>query len=164
MCVCTDRWHLYLNLIQICILFHRGIWSSKKTLQSSEQYSSKTPFFVPVPRPPSSSQQPKNRGDADRPSAWLPMETIKACLPIPPQRSALETVQLREALINIFPDDEQRQKIDQILADHPFMRDLNALSAMVLDWTLYGGFIITTDLTKFEYQCEEKVTLWIFRT
>ncbi|XP_065704396.1 NEDD4-binding protein 1 isoform X1 [Patagioenas fasciata] len=112
----------------------RGFWSSKKTLQSSEQYSSESPFFVPVPKPPSSSQQPKNWGDADRPSAWLPMETnIKACLAIPPQRSASETVQLREALINIFPDDEQRQKIDQILADHPFMRDLNALSAMVLD-------------------------------
>lgn len=58
---------------------------------------------------------------------------MKACLAIPPQRSASETVQLREALRKIFPDYEQRQKIDQILADHPFMRDLNALSAMVLD-------------------------------
>uniref|UniRef100_A0A8C9FI57 NEDD4-binding protein 1 n=1 Tax=Pavo cristatus TaxID=9049 RepID=A0A8C9FI57_PAVCR len=49
------------------------------------------------------------------------------------RESASETVRLREALIKIFPDYEQRQKIDKILADHPFMRDLNALSAMVLD-------------------------------
>ncbi|NXL02156.1 N4BP1 protein, partial [Mesembrinibis cayennensis] len=108
--------------------------SAQKALQSSGQHSSETPFFVPVPKPTSSSRQSKNRVHGDRSSTWLPLETnIQACLPIPPQRSASETVQLREALIKIFPDYEQRQKIDQILADHPFMRDLNALSAMVLD-------------------------------
>lgn len=70
----------------------------------------------------------------DRSPPWLPWEqNTEPCPPIPPQRSASETVQLREALIKIFPDYDQRQKIDQILADHPFMRDLNALSAMVLD-------------------------------
>ncbi|XP_074896289.1 NEDD4-binding protein 1 isoform X1 [Buteo buteo] len=112
----------------------RDFWSAQKALQSSGQYSSETPFFVPVPKPTSSSRQPKNRVHGDRSSTWLPLETnIQACLAIPPQRSASETVQLREALIKIFPDYEQRQKIDQILADHPFMRDLNALSAMVLD-------------------------------
>ncbi|NXK17190.1 N4BP1 protein, partial [Arenaria interpres] len=112
----------------------RDFWSSQKALQSSGQYSSETPFFTPVPKPVSNSQQPKNRVHGDRSSPWLPLETnIQACLAIPPQRSASETVQLREALIKIFPDYEQRQKIDQILADHPFMRDLNALSAMVLD-------------------------------
>ncbi|XP_068267618.1 NEDD4-binding protein 1 [Nyctibius grandis] len=112
----------------------RDFRSAQKALQSSGQYSSETPFFMPVPKPTSSSQQPKNRVHGDRSSTWLPQETdIQACLAIPPQRSASETVQLREALIKIFPDYEQRQKIDQILADHPFMRDLNALSAMVLD-------------------------------
>ncbi|KFP15249.1 NEDD4-binding protein 1, partial [Egretta garzetta] len=112
----------------------RDFRSAQKTLQSSGQYSSETPFFVPVPKPASSSRQPKNKVHGDRSSTWLPLETnIQACLAIPPQRSASETVQLREALIKIFPDYEQRQKIDQILADHPFMRDLNALSAMVLD-------------------------------
>ncbi|NXW23340.1 N4BP1 protein, partial [Circaetus pectoralis] len=112
----------------------RDFWSAQKALQSSGQYSSETPFFVPVPKPTSSSRQPKNRVHGDRSSTWLPLETnIQACLAIPPQRSASETVQLREALLKIFPDYEQRQKIDQILADHPFMRDLNALSAMVLD-------------------------------
>ncbi|XP_075571194.1 NEDD4-binding protein 1 [Pelecanus crispus] len=112
----------------------RGFRSAQKALQTSGQYSSEPPFFVPVPRPTSSSRQPKNRVHGDRSSTRLPLETnIQACLAIPPQRSASETVQLREALIKIFPDYEQRQKIDQILADHPFMRDLNALSAMVLD-------------------------------
>ncbi|KFQ78112.1 NEDD4-binding protein 1, partial [Phaethon lepturus] len=109
----------------------RDFRSAQKALQSSGQYSSETPFFMPVPKPTSSSRQPKNRVHGDHSSTWLPLETnIQA---IPPQRSASETVQLREALIKIFPDFEQRQKIDQILADHPFMRDLNALSAMVLD-------------------------------
>ncbi|NXJ62862.1 N4BP1 protein, partial [Rostratula benghalensis] len=112
----------------------RDFWLAQKALQSSGQYSSGIPFFTPVPRPTSSGQQPKDRVHSDRSSTWLPLETnIQACLTIPPQRSASETVQLREALIKIFPDYEQRQKIDQILADHPFMRDLNALSAMVLD-------------------------------
>ncbi|XP_048814316.1 NEDD4-binding protein 1 isoform X2 [Lagopus muta] len=112
----------------------RTFLSAQKALQSREQYSSETPLFVHVPNPTSSSQQPKNRAQGDRSAAWLPLDTnMKACLSIPPQRSASETVRLREALIKIFPDYEQRQKIDKILADHPFMRDLNALSAMVLD-------------------------------
>ncbi|NXN43400.1 N4BP1 protein, partial [Rhinoptilus africanus] len=112
----------------------RDFRSAQKALQSSGQYYSEMPFCMPVPKPTSSSQQPKNRVYGDCSSTWLPLETdIQACLATPPQRSASETVQLREALIKIFPDYEQRQKIDQILADHPFMRDLNALSAMVLD-------------------------------
>uniref|UniRef100_A0A8C8A4T3 NEDD4-binding protein 1 n=1 Tax=Otus sunia TaxID=257818 RepID=A0A8C8A4T3_9STRI len=106
----------------------RDFRSAQKAVQSSGQYSSETP------KPTSSSRQPKNKVPGDHSSTWLPPEgNIQACLASPPQRSATETVQLREALIKIFPDYEQRQKIDQILADHPFMRDLNALSAMVLD-------------------------------
>ncbi|KFQ32918.1 NEDD4-binding protein 1, partial [Merops nubicus] len=112
----------------------REFQSAQKAFQSSGQYSSETPFVVPVPKPTSNSQQPQNRVHGDHASTWLPPETnIQACLASPPQRSASETVQLKAALIKIFPDYEQRQKIDQILADHPFMRDLNALSAMVLD-------------------------------
>ncbi|NWH89862.1 N4BP1 protein, partial [Aegithalos caudatus] len=111
----------------------RDSWSTQKGFQSSGQYSSETPFFLPEVS--SSGQQPGGRvHDDDRSSPWLPWEEItEPCPAIPPQRSASETVQLREALIRIFPDYDQRQKIDQILADHPFMRDLNALSAMVLD-------------------------------
>ncbi|KAJ7419494.1 NEDD4-binding protein 1 [Willisornis vidua] len=106
----------------------RDFWSAQQTFQSSGQCFPETPFFTP--RAPSSSQQPEGRAHDDHSSQWLPMEEKQA---YPPQRSASETVQLREALIKIFPDYDQRQKIDQILAAHPFMRDLNALSAMVLD-------------------------------
>lgn len=78
-----------------------------------------------------------NQVHGSPPSAWLPLppnlSNIQTGLTIPPQRSATETAQLREALIKIFPDSEQRQKIVRILSEHPFMRDLNALSAMVLD-------------------------------
>lgn len=133
---------LYLNLTKTLILFHRDFLSAQRALQNSGQYSPETPFFVQVPKPTSSSRQPKNRAHSDCSSTWLPLETnMNACLAIPPQRSASETVQLREALRKIFPDYEQRQKIDQILADHPFMRDLNALSAMVLDWIPCRVFI-----------------------
>ncbi|NXX45760.1 N4BP1 protein, partial [Tricholaema leucomelas] len=113
---------------------YRGFQSAYNAFQSSGEYSSETPFFEPGLNRTSSSRQPQNRVHGDHTSTWLPLETnVNSCLADPPQRSASETVQLREALIKIFPDYEQRQKIDQILADHPFMRDLNALSAMVLD-------------------------------
>ncbi|NXJ73152.1 N4BP1 protein, partial [Trogon melanurus] len=114
--------------------YYRDFQSAHEAFQSSGRYSPETPFFLPVPKPTSSSRHPRNRVHGDHASTWLPLETnMQACPANPPQRSASETVQLREALIKIFPDHEQRQKIDLILADHPFMRDLNALSAMVLD-------------------------------
>ncbi|ELK15362.1 NEDD4-binding protein 1 [Pteropus alecto] len=73
-------------------------------------------FRGPGPQAAGSSHQPPARG-----------------LPAPAQRSCAETSELREALLKIFPDSEQRLKIDQILVAHPYMKDLNALSAMVLD-------------------------------
>ncbi|XP_034282353.1 NEDD4-binding protein 1 isoform X1 [Pantherophis guttatus] len=51
----------------------------------------------------------------------------------PSPRSATETTHLKEALKKIFPTSEQREKIEEILAQHPHMRDMNALSALVLD-------------------------------
>ncbi|XP_056357005.1 NEDD4-binding protein 1 isoform X2 [Oenanthe melanoleuca] len=109
------------------VIQKRDPWSKQKALQSSE-----TPFFLPEVS--SSSRQPGGRVHDDRSSPWLPREENTEPYPAtPPQRSASETVQLREALVKIFPGYDQRQKIDQILANHPFMRDLNALSAMVLD-------------------------------
>ncbi|NXQ43708.1 N4BP1 protein, partial [Catharus fuscescens] len=112
--------------------YSRDSWSKQEALQSSGQYSSETPYFLP--KVSSSSRQPGGRVHDDRSSPWLPWQENTEPFPaIPPQRSASETVQLREALIKIFPGHDQRQKIDQILANHPFMRDLNALSAMVLD-------------------------------
>ncbi|NXY19924.1 N4BP1 protein, partial [Atrichornis clamosus] len=109
----------------------RDVLSAQRVLQSSGQYSSET--ALSIPEASTSSRQP-GRAHDDHSPAWLLLEENReACPAIPAQRSASETVQLREALIKIFPDYDQRQKIDQILANHPFMRDLNALSAMVLD-------------------------------
>uniref|UniRef100_A0A2D4P3Q0 N4BP1 C-terminal UBA domain-containing protein n=1 Tax=Micrurus surinamensis TaxID=129470 RepID=A0A2D4P3Q0_MICSU len=53
--------------------------------------------------------------------------------PLPSPRSATETAHLKEALKKIFPTSEQEEKIEEILAQHPHMRDMNALSALVLD-------------------------------
>lgn len=51
----------------------------------------------------------------------------------PPQRSSSETTELKRKLYDIFPD--QKQRIDRILNDNPYMRDLNALSGLLLGWT-----------------------------
>ncbi|XP_034032859.1 NEDD4-binding protein 1 isoform X2 [Thalassophryne amazonica] len=48
----------------------------------------------------------------------------------PPQRSPGETSELKTKLYDIFPD--QKQRIDRILNDNPYMRDLNALSGLLL--------------------------------
>ncbi|XP_068168632.1 NEDD4-binding protein 1 isoform X2 [Antennarius striatus] len=48
----------------------------------------------------------------------------------PPQRSPGETSELKRQLYDIFPD--QKQRIDRILSDNPYMRDLNALSGLLL--------------------------------
>ncbi|XP_027723920.1 NEDD4-binding protein 1 [Vombatus ursinus] len=94
-------------------------------------------------RVPSTSRQPTPPIQGVLPSNWIPQQpnlpilqnlaNIQPSLTVPPQRSPAETKQLREALLKIFPESEQRMKIDQILTAHPYMRDLNALSAMILD-------------------------------
>uniref|UniRef100_A0A8C2V452 NEDD4-binding protein 1 n=2 Tax=Chinchilla lanigera TaxID=34839 RepID=A0A8C2V452_CHILA len=91
---------------------------------------------VPGAQPASASHQPLARTQGASPGPWLPLQPrlpLLASLPLPAQRSPAETSELREALLKIFPDSEQRLKIDQILVAHPYMKDLNALSAMVLD-------------------------------
>ncbi|XP_049559641.1 NEDD4-binding protein 1 isoform X4 [Orcinus orca] len=100
-------------------------------------------FRVPGTQAASTGHQPPARIQGTPPSHWLPQQprfpllpnlpNIQQNLPMPAQRSSAETNELREALLKIFPDSEQRLKIDQILAAHPYMKDLNALSAMVLD-------------------------------
>ncbi|XP_040838676.1 NEDD4-binding protein 1 isoform X1 [Ochotona curzoniae] len=100
-------------------------------------------FRGPGTQATSSSHQPPARSQGTPPSHWLPQQSsfplmpnlpsIAQSLPLPAQRSSAETNELREALLKIFPDSEQRLKIDQILVAHPYMKDLNALSAMVLD-------------------------------
>ncbi|XP_006882566.1 PREDICTED: NEDD4-binding protein 1-like [Elephantulus edwardii] len=97
-------------------------------------------FRVPGAQAVNTSHQPPARIQGAPPSHWLPQQphfpllpNIQQNLPGPAQRSSAETSELREALLKIFPDSEQKLKIDQILAAHPYMKDLNALSAMVLD-------------------------------
>ncbi|XP_029687977.1 NEDD4-binding protein 1 [Takifugu rubripes] len=72
----------------------------------------------PLPRGcPSMSGPPPRRSPSPSPSP-------------PPQRSAAETSELKRKLYDIFPD--QKQRIDRILNDNPYMRDLNALSGLLL--------------------------------
>uniref|UniRef100_A0A673VE89 NEDD4-binding protein 1 n=1 Tax=Suricata suricatta TaxID=37032 RepID=A0A673VE89_SURSU len=100
-------------------------------------------FRVPGAQAASASHQPPARIQGTPPSHWLPpqprfpalsnLPSLQQNVPMPAQRSPAETSELREALLKIFPDSDQRLKIDQILVAHPYMKDLNALSAMVLD-------------------------------
>lgn len=100
-------------------------------------------FRGPGAQAASTSHQPPARVQGPPPSPWLPQQPrfplvpslpgIPQNVPLPAQRSSAETSELREALLKIFPGSEQRLKIDQILVAHPYMKDLNALSAMVLD-------------------------------
>ncbi|XP_061449948.1 NEDD4-binding protein 1 [Rhineura floridana] len=82
----------------------------------------------------SSGQLPKSPLPGLVPALTMfpPAPQANSALP-PHPRSAAETIRLKEALKKIFPTSEQREKIEEILAQHPHMRDLNALSAMVLD-------------------------------
>lgn len=99
-------------------------------------------FRSPNNQGANSSHQPPPRIQASS-SPWLPQQphftplatlpNMQQNLPMPAQRSSAETSELREALLKIFPDSEQKLKIDQILVAHPYMKDLNALSALVLD-------------------------------
>ncbi|XP_066100285.1 NEDD4-binding protein 1 isoform X1 [Saccopteryx bilineata] len=97
-------------------------------------------FRGPGAQAASTGHQPPARGQGPPPSHWLPPQPrfplvsgLPQSMPMPAQRSLAETSELRQALLKIFPDSEQRLKIDQILGAHPYMKDLNALSAMVLD-------------------------------
>lgn len=65
------------------------------------------------------------------PPEWHPPRRSPSPSPAPPpQRSAGETSELKKKLYDIFPD--QKQRIDRILNDNPYMRDLNALSGLLL--------------------------------
>ncbi|XP_039858156.1 LOW QUALITY PROTEIN: NEDD4-binding protein 1 [Simochromis diagramma] len=65
------------------------------------------------------------------PPEWHPPRRSPSPSPSPPpQRSPGETSELKRKLYDIFPD--QKQRIDRILSDNPYMRDLNALSGLLL--------------------------------
>nr|XP_060643896.1 NEDD4-binding protein 1 [Anolis sagrei ordinatus] len=87
-----------------------------------------TPHFVMQPE--SSSRSTESR----LPGLGPPFHKFPHASTLPPHpRSATETTHLKEALWKIFPTSEQKEKIEKILAQHPHMRDMNALSALVLD-------------------------------
>lgn len=100
-------------------------------------------FRSPNTQVVNTSHQPPSRNQGASSSSWLPQQphftplvtlpSIQQNILLPAQRSSAETSELREALLKIFPDSEQKLKIDQILVAHPYMKDLNALSALVLD-------------------------------
>lgn len=100
-------------------------------------------FRSPNTQVANTSHQPPSRNQGASSGPWLPQQphftplatvpSIQQNLLIPAQRSPAETSELRAALLKIFPDSEQKLKIDQILVAHPYMKDLNALSALVLD-------------------------------
>ncbi|XP_061773062.1 NEDD4-binding protein 1 isoform X2 [Nerophis ophidion] len=77
-----------------------------------------------APQPPSSLMPHPGRRNASSSSSPSPSPSP------PPQRSAGETSELRRQLCDIFPD--QQQQIDRILSENPYMRDLNALSGLLL--------------------------------
>ncbi|KAH0619620.1 hypothetical protein JD844_000398 [Phrynosoma platyrhinos] len=85
-------------------------------------------------QPESSGHSPKNPlpGLVTSLPKFPPAPPANSALP-PHPRSTTETIHLKEALRKIFPTSEQKEKIEEILAQHPHMRDMNALSAMVLD-------------------------------
>uniref|UniRef100_A0A4W4G2R9 NEDD4-binding protein 1 n=1 Tax=Electrophorus electricus TaxID=8005 RepID=A0A4W4G2R9_ELEEL len=76
---------------------------------------------VPLP------SRPASHWPHSGPPDWHPPRSSPSP---PPQRSPLETTELKRKLYDIFPD--QKQRIDCILNDNPYMRDLNALSGLLL--------------------------------
>uniref|UniRef100_A0A667YAW8 NEDD4-binding protein 1 n=1 Tax=Myripristis murdjan TaxID=586833 RepID=A0A667YAW8_9TELE len=90
------------------------------------------PASTPQPRPlPSLIPHPAPHWPHSGPPEWHPPRRSPSPSPAPPpQRSTGETSELKKKLYDIFPD--QKQRIDRILNDNPYMRDLNALSGLLL--------------------------------
>ncbi|XP_041853178.1 NEDD4-binding protein 1 isoform X2 [Melanotaenia boesemani] len=85
-----------------------------------------------APRTPTSlTSHPTAHWPHSGPPEWHPPRRSPSPSPsAPPQRSPGETSELKRKLYDIFPD--QKQRIDRILSDNPYMRDLNALSGLLL--------------------------------
>ncbi|KAM9568235.1 NEDD4-binding protein 1-like [Salvelinus alpinus] len=92
------------------------------------------PSATPLMRPPSQwphSGPPGWHPPCPTPSPPLQRSHSPPPTPSPPpQRSPLETIELKRKMYDIFPC--QKQRIDCILCDNPYMRDLNALSGLLL--------------------------------
>lgn len=90
------------------------------------------PVAVQTLRNPASvTSHPTTHWPHSGPPEWHPPRRSPSPSPSPPpQRSQEETSELKRKLYDIFPD--QKQRIDRILSDNPYMRDLNALSGLLL--------------------------------
>uniref|UniRef100_A0A3B3ZD89 NEDD4-binding protein 1 n=1 Tax=Periophthalmus magnuspinnatus TaxID=409849 RepID=A0A3B3ZD89_9GOBI len=83
------------------------------------------------PFPHTALSHPNAHWSHSGPPEWHPPRRSPSSSPSPPpQRSPGETSELKKKLYDIFPD--QKQRIDRILSDNPYMRDLNALSGLLL--------------------------------
>lgn len=103
-----------------------------QALLSGPPTSASTPWPAPSPAAAQTSKHP--HWPHSGPPEWLPPRRSPSPAPsTPAQRSAGETSELKRKLYDIFPD--QKQRIDRILNDNPYMRDLNALSGLLLGWT-----------------------------
>ncbi|XP_029379727.1 NEDD4-binding protein 1 [Echeneis naucrates] len=90
----------------------------------------RTPTSTPRP-PPSLMPHSTAHWPHSGPPEWHPPRHSPSPSPSPPpQRSPGETSELKKKLYDIFPG--QKQRIDRILSDNPYMRDLNALSGLLL--------------------------------
>lgn len=118
--------------LDLVFLFHRG-GPSQIDVASAGLPPLGAPHFLMQQRD-ASGQSVKNPLPGLPPGLPRSPPASPANSALPPHpRSAAETSRLKEALKKIFPTPEQREKIEGILLQHPHMRDLNALSAMVLD-------------------------------
>ncbi|XP_056273049.1 NEDD4-binding protein 1 [Pseudoliparis swirei] len=95
-----------------------------QALQSAPRLLAPTPW-----PPPSLFPHPSVHWSHSGPPEWHPPRRSPSPSP-PPQRAPGETSELKRKLYDIFPD--QKQRIDHILSDNPYMRDLNALSGLLL--------------------------------
>lgn len=99
-----------------------------QALLSGPPTSASTPWPAPSPTAAQTSKHPHSHSG---PPEWHPPRRSPSPAPsTPAQRSAGETSELKRKLYDIFPD--QKQRIDRILNDNPYMRDLNALSGLLL--------------------------------
>ncbi|XP_013856662.1 NEDD4-binding protein 1 [Austrofundulus limnaeus] len=97
---------------------------------SSQQQQQPVNFQSPL-APPSLTPYHAAHWPHSGPPEWHPPRRSPSPSPSPPpQRTAGETSELKRKLYDIFPD--QKQRIDRILSDNPYMRDLNALSGLLL--------------------------------
>ncbi|MEQ2226533.1 NEDD4-binding protein 1, partial [Ilyodon furcidens] len=94
--------------------------------------SQQQPVNVQTLRNPTSlTAHPTAHWPHSGPPEWHPPRRSPSPSPATPsQRSPEETSDLKRKLYDIFPD--QKQRIDRILSENPYMRDLNALSGLLL--------------------------------